>query len=457
MSLSWCVAHLVLWISMTGLGALIWGAFRALSLLDWRLQQWEIATPRRRRGLGAGSPAPDFALRGSGPGRVRLRDLAGRTVLLVFADDARGVLPELRRLRRRGDLEILLVQNATAAARPPDDGGADGVPVVRQKRGRLARRYQVIETPFGFVIDARGRIAARGLVRTGAHLHYLLDEARAAVERRPGEGSPEETDPEPPARPLRDFRPRPDDIFIATYPRSGTTWTQMILYQLTTDGRMDFAHIGQVCPWFERSYKAGRDLDALPDPRVFKSHLPYRRIPRGPCRYIYVARDGKDVAVSYYHFYRSHMGYTGTFEAFYEKFLAGDVSYGSWLAHVAGWWAHRDDPNVLFLHYEDLVHDLAGSLRRIADFCGLDIAPDRFPGILERCGFAFMKAHESQFDPLLGMIWDKASRSEAHLRTGRAGGWKQHLSPEQEARFDRAFGRRLGRLGLAYGTPAAVR
>jgi hypothetical protein len=230
----------------------------------------------------------------------------------------------------------------------------------------------------------------------------------------------------------------------------------MILYQLTTDGRMDFAHISQVCPWFERAYKAGRDLEALPDPRVFKSHLTYRRIPKGPCRYLYVARDGKDVAVSYYHFYRSHMGYEGTFEAFYAKFLAGDVSYGSWLAHVAGWWAHRDDPNVLFLHYEDLVHELAGSLRRIAGFCGLDVAPDRFAGILERCGFAFMKAHEGQFDPLLGMIWDKASRSEAHLRTGRAGGWKGHLSPEQEAGFDRAFGRRLARLGLAYGTPAAA-
>ena len=109
-----------------------------------------------------------------------------------------------------------------------------------------------------------------------------------------------------------------------TYPRSGTTWTQMILYQLTTDGRMDFAHITQVCPWFERALKAGRDLDALPAPRVFKSHLTYRRIPKGPCRYIYVARDGKDVAVSYYHFYRSHMGYKGTFEEFFERFLTGE-------------------------------------------------------------------------------------------------------------------------------------
>ena len=132
------------------------------------------------------------------------------------------------------------------------------------------------------------------------------------------------------------------------------------------------------------------------------------------------------------------------------------MSYGSWLRHVEGWWAHRDDPNVLFLHYEDLVHDLAGSLHRIARFCDLDVAPERFDGILERCGFAFMKAHESQFDPLLGMMWERGPRPNAHLRKGQAGGWKEHLSPEQEARFQRAFGRRLERSGIDFGTPAGV-
>jgi prepilin-type processing-associated H-X9-DG protein len=102
---------------------------------------------------------------------------------------------------------------------------------------------------------------------------------------------------------------------------SGTTWTQMILYQLTTEGRMDFPHLTAVCPWFERTLKDGTAYDALPAPRVFKSHLSYRKVPKGPCKYIYVARDGKDVAVSYYHFQKTHMGYKGTFDEFFERFL----------------------------------------------------------------------------------------------------------------------------------------
>ena len=119
------------------------------------------------------------------------------------------------------------------------------------------------------------------------------------------------------------FVPRPDDIFVVTYPRSGTTWMQMILYQLTTDGSMEISHIAQHSPWFERSADSDQGYEDRAAPRVFKSHLPFEQIPKGPGRYIYVARDGRDVAVSYFNFYRSHNGYKGTFAEFFELFLCG--------------------------------------------------------------------------------------------------------------------------------------
>src|SRR5262249_53366710 len=174
-----------------------------------------------------------------------------------------------------------------------------------------------------------------------------------------------------------EFVPRPDDIFLDTYSRSGTTWMQMILYQLTTDGNMDFPHIYEYCPWFEASLRAAGGFEGRPSPRLFKSHLPYHQIPRGPCKYIYVARNGKDVAVSYFHYYQTYRGYQGTFAEFFDQFLAGKIPPGSWFEHVHGWWRHRHDPNVLFLRYEDLLGDLEGSVRQIIAFCGFEIAPDR--------------------------------------------------------------------------------
>lgn len=245
-----------------------------------------------------------------------------------------------------------------------------------------------------------------------------------------------------------DYVPRPDDVFIVTYPRSGTTWMQMILYQLTTDGSMNFPHIAEYCPWFERSLCSARGFETRPAPRIFKSHLSYRQIPKGPCKYIYVARDGKDVALSCYHLHRHYNGYQGTFAEFFDRFLRGQDEFGSWFRHVRGWWSHRHDPNVLFLTYEELTRDLEGCIRKIIAFCGFDVPSERLPVILERCRFAFMKKHESQFDPALELFWEQGVQLNSFFRNGRVGEGTIHLSAEQEARFGEAFRRQMGGTGF---------
>jgi Sulfotransferase domain/Coenzyme PQQ synthesis protein D (PqqD) len=245
-----------------------------------------------------------------------------------------------------------------------------------------------------------------------------------------------------------EFVPRPDDVFLVTYPRSGTTWMQMVLYQLTTDGGMDFPHIAEYCPWFERSLKAATAFETRPSPRIFKSHLPYRKVPKGPCKYIYVARNGKDVAVSYYHLNRTYNSYEGDFARFFDLFLAGKTPFGCWLEHVQEWWAHRDDPNVLFLTYEELKRDLEGSIRRIAAFIGRDVPPERLPGIVQRCGFDFMKQYEDKFDPAMESLWEQGVKLKSFLRRGRVGDGAVCLTDEQQARFDETFGSRLRELGV---------
>ena len=245
-----------------------------------------------------------------------------------------------------------------------------------------------------------------------------------------------------------DYVPRADDVFIVTYPRSGTTWMQMILYQLTSDGSTDIPHIAEYCPWFERSLRSRLGFETRPSPRVFKSHLRYRQIPKGPGKYVYVARDGKDVAVSCYHHYRNYNGYEGTFAEFFAQFLRGKVEFGSWFQHVREWWAHRHDPNVLFLTYEELTRDLEGCVRKISAFCEIDVPPERLPAILERCRFAFMKQHESKFDPALETLWEQGVQLNSFLRNGRVGEGAIQLSSEQEARYAEVFGHRLAETGI---------
>jgi methylamine dehydrogenase accessory protein MauD len=458
MDASWPISNLALWTTALGLGFLLVGALRAWRAWTWRLEQLEFALSSRL-GLPPGTKAPTFTLPSVQGARVALKRFGGRRVLLVFTKlDSltwQQLLPELNRLQQLRSVQVLLIETGgPEAAKQLAGEGQAAFPVLVQETRNLAKRYRVHAMPFAFLIDEQGAIRAKGVISNRQHLDFLL--ADAAKE-------PATTIAQVPS-PIEKFVPRPDDIFIVTYPRSGTTWMQMILYQLTTQGKMDFPHITTVCPWFERSLKDGTTYDALPAPRVFKSHLAYRKIPKGPCKYICVARDGRDVAVSYYYFYTTHMGFKGTFDEFLESFLKGEVAYGSWFRHVRRWWEHPDDPNVLFLYYEELAADLPGSLRRISAFCGLEIALERWPGILECCSFAFMKQHESQFDPLTAMLYEQGFQPHKHLRRGQAGAWSEKLSSQQTRRFDKAFTKRLGETDLnfapaspALGKPVASR
>lgn len=235
-----------------------------------------------------------------------------------------------------------------------------------------------------------------------------------------------------------EFVVRPDDIFISSYPRSGTTWMQHIAHVLRSGGDTSFQHISDVAPWFERSLALGqRRADAfaaMPSPRIFKSHLPRAWLPRG-ARYIYVQRDGRDVAVSYFHFYRSHLGYAGTFSEFFELFLRGELQYGSWFKHVAGWQAHAAAPDQLLLHYEQLQHDLLAEMTRIAEFCRLRLDASALARLRPLCDFRYMREHESKFDHASGEPGLRARQQGSFIRRGVSGDYRQAFSPEQCQRF----------------------
>ncbi len=230
-------------------------------------------------------------------------------------------------------------------------------------------------------------------------------------------------------RAYRQFTARPDDIFIVTYPKSGTTWLQMILFQLLTDGRMEeLPHIRRFSPFFEVDLiEAAKPFEDLPSPRVFKTHLSLKRIYHPRARFIYVARNGMDVARSYYHHFCAYHGSREPFEAFFEAFVRTGISGQHWFRHLREAHAYREHPNVLVLHFEDLIQDLPGQIRKIQTFLNLDSVEHEMPRILERCGFAFMKRHEAKFEWAMGGLYARGMKLNRFLRKGAANGGARDL------------------------------
>ncbi len=444
----------------------------------------------KRDGLKAGTIAPEFRLPRLDSGELALSDLRGKLVLLVFSSPHCGpcnaLAPQLEKFHRKHPQLAMVMISKDKPEENHEKVKEYGLtfPVVLQKQWEVSRDYAYFATPVAYLIDGAGVIAADVAVGVDAVVELMKqakrllrssrrEEARTSTPSSAGQSLLTSAAMVRHALKrlagwnvkvasgllqrfanglgrvmgklqlfeLTHFKliPRPDDIFIVTYPRSGTTWMQMILYQLTSDGSMEIPHIAEHCPWFERSLRSAQEFEKRPGPRIFKSHLPYHQVPKGPGRYIYVARDGRDVAVSYYNLYRNNNGYKGTFAEFFEQFMNGKVNYGSWFQHVGGWWRHRHDLNVLFLTYEELKRDLEGCIRRIIAFCHLEVAPEKLPLTVEHCSFAFMKQHEHKFDPALEVLWEQGTQFNSFLRAGRMGEGARELTPEQQVRFDAAF------------------
>jgi len=194
------------------------------------------------------------------------------------------------------------------------------------------------------------------------------------------------------------FEPQATDIFIVTYPKSGTTWLQQIVHGLRTQGSMDFDNISEVIPFFEMALDFGTDLQAPQPghPRAFKTHLPWAMLPKG-ARYIYVLRNPKDVLISHYHFlagWRFEPGTVSLEDFANEIFMFKGRLYER---HFIPWWERRHQPDTLLLCYEDLQEDLPKAVQRIAPFIGCPLDEELLATVVEQSSFAFMQAHKHKF------------------------------------------------------------
>jgi hypothetical protein len=254
------------------------------------------------------------------------------------------------------------------------------------------------------------------------------------------------------------FRPRPDDIVISTYAKAGTTWMQQIVHQLRTGGDMAFSEITGVVPWIETAHDMGLDLEAeqAAPPRAFKSHLAWPDVPKG-CRYIYVIREPKDIAVSLFRFSEGWFFEPGaiSIDDFIQKEVLDEDGQTIW-SHLASWWPRRLDDDTLFLTYEDMKDDPAGTVRRVAGFMAIDPASPAIGIAIERSSLAYMQTHARHFDDhLLRDARDAIAGlppggDSAKVRTGQVGDHRRAMTPELAAAFDAKWTQEIaGPLGLA--------
>ncbi len=230
------------------------------------------------------------------------------------------------------------------------------------------------------------------------------------------------------------------DIYIATYPKSGTTMMQVILYQLTTKGDMSFNHIYDVSPWIHNASLLRQEPVELPHPRVIKTHDIYKEFPRGvKGRFIHVHRNGKDVAVSLYNQNKDYNNNNLTFEKFIEGFLKAKP----WFNYSKAWFQNKRKHNILHVRYEDLLTDKRREIMRIVEFLGLKVEEEAIERALHYSSFDYMKEHETKFgEQPKEQPKDKPKhkmRYDNFIRKGVSGEGEKEFTPELNEVFEKHY------------------
>nr|XP_039248395.1 sulfotransferase 1E1-like isoform X1 [Styela clava] len=261
------------------------------------------------------------------------------------------------------------------------------------------------------------------------------------------------------------FKVREDDVFIVAYPKAGTTWMQEIVWLICNDGNIKEANkqlltlrspfLGIVDCHLRNGFQSLENWSRNKQ-RVIKTHLPYELLPEDirkgkRCKIIYVARNPKDLCVSYYHFHRCSkmLKDPGTWPEFFANFCSHRVGFGDWFDHTLKFWEkyQEDKERIYFVTYENLKKDLRKEVESMSKFLEKKLSEQQLDAISEHCTFDSMSKNRSTNMSMLGQNSISTKKSK-FMRKGQVGDWRNYFTINQSLAFDELYQEKIKGTGF---------
>lgn len=239
----------------------------------------------------------------------------------------------------------------------------------------------------------------------------------------------------------------PDDVFLVSYPKSGNTWVRFLIANLLHEREtVTFLNVERYLPSIY--ILPDRKLRAIPRPRVLKSHECFHPRYRNV---IYIVRDPRDVAVSYYHYNikKRLLAPDCTLEQYMPHYLADDLDMrcGPWGDHVMSWMSMRESRDkFVLLRYEDMIADAEAALTRVAQFLTIDASAERLKHAVELSSAGRMRDLEKKQGDQ--WVFTKGMRQDIpFIRSAKSGGWRTSLPQSCVDQIEAAWGKVMQQVG----------
>ncbi|CAF3355636.1 unnamed protein product [Rotaria socialis] len=251
---------------------------------------------------------------------------------------------------------------------------------------------------------------------------------------------------------VKNFQFNQSDCICASFPKSGTTLIQEIVYLIQTNFDYESAKEKDISDRYSFMEWPTVNLQQLSSnqtnkSRFFKTHLPpeFFNATFKQAKVIYVYRNPKDVTVSLFHFLRSiniELTYSGPWNQFVQSFLIDEVYYAPWWRHLNDY--HSLNDSIFCVAYEDLLTNFRPTVRRLAAYLGKEkeLTEEQLDKLEKWCSFDSMKKN-----PKVNYNWFRewgfVNKSFSFLRKGEIGDWLNHFDTEQSKSYDKMVSTRL--------------